>query len=156
MNRFAKNILNFILIFSLITLTFFSVLIFVIRYEGIDEDTILAYEGFVFCSLFYAYLGLRFIRKVIKINMTFFKKALIGIAFFLAGFFVTRIFPVHVIAGICDAAGYYLFNIEIETNTQILLIWFICSVAFALICYESAEKYYIEVKKSKSEDSGEK
>lgn len=130
----------------------YFVIVKIVFNQGGDTDTLLMVEGFVFSSMLYAYLGVRFLQCVKKEQLSLLKIILLGVFFFVVGFLIT-IGPVHVISGLCDLLGITLFDITNETNDQIVILWIICSVVTALICYDTAEKKYIEFSKKQNNDS---
>lgn len=151
--KVIKSILKLSLVFIILDLLYFIIVKIVLEQSG-DTDTLLMAEGFVFCSLLYAYLGIRYLRCVRNVQFAMSKYIFAGIGFFAIGFFVT-IGPVHIISGLCDLFGVILFGISNESNVQIVLLWIICSVVTALICYDVAEKKYREANKHDKTDDND-
>lgn len=145
--KIIKNILKFSFIFFILDLLYFIIVKIVSEQSG-DTDILLMTEGFIFCSLLYSYLGVRYLSCVRKIELSISKYFLAGMGFFIVGFLFT-VGPVHIISGLCDLFGVILFGISNESNVQIVFLWIICSVVTALICYDVAEKKYKESDKSK-------
>lgn len=137
-----KKILKCLMLFLGIDLIYFFIVKIVLEFSG-ETDILLMAEGFVFCSLLYAYLGIRYLRCVRKVQFAMSKYIFVGIGFFAIGFLIT-VGPVHIISGLCDLFGVILFGITNESNVQIVFLWIICSVVTALICYDVAEKKYKE------------
>lgn len=140
--KVIKSILKLSFVFIILDLLYFTILKIVLEQNG-DTDTLLMAEGFIFCSLMYAYLGIRYLRCVRKVRLAVSKYVLAGIGFFVIGFLAT-VGPVHIISGLCDLFGVILFSITNESNVQIVFLWIICSVITALICYDVAEKKHKE------------
>lgn len=138
----VKTIIKGLSIFCVLDVVYFIVLKIVFELSG-DTDTLLMAEGFVFCSLLYSYLGVRFLHCVKKIELSLSRTFFAGITFFIAGFLIT-IGPVHIVSGLCDWFGVILFDVADESNVQIIFLWLICSVVMALICYEIAERIFKE------------
>lgn len=143
MLKFFKIVIKGLSIFAILDLLYFVVAKIVFEQSG-DTDTLLMAEGFAFVSLFYAYLGVRFIQRRKKTKLSLIGILLLGIVFSVVGFLIT-IGPVHIVSGLCDLIGVILFDITNESNVQIVFLWIICSVVTALICYGIAEKIYEDV-----------
>lgn len=87
MKKFFKSFLKYIAIFSFVTVTFYITVFSQIKLSFYYPNS-LSYEHHVyyvaesavfnFCGIFYAYLGLRFIRKVMGKELRVYKKALAG------------------------------------------------------------------------------
>lgn len=158
MKKFLKGALKFIGIYSAVTLVFYIIILRIMQwkyttYEQFSLDA-LEQEVYVFCGIFYAYLGLRFIKKVMKKDLRIYYKMPIGIAFWAFGYLSTLIFPACAVFSLCDMAGYYLLEFgisvfgaefELSSNANLFLAFLllcISSVVFALMCYDAAENYY--------------
>lgn len=177
MKKFFKSFLKYIAIFSFVTVTFYITVFSQIKLSFYYPNS-LSYEHHVyyvaesavfnFCGIFYAYLGLRFIRKVMGKELRVYKKALAGAAFFAVGYISSRVGPSFYIGMICNTAGDYLLNClinaygaenELTGNMKLifcLMMLCISSVTFALMCYDAGENFYIKNKNKALESSEEK
>lgn len=168
MKRFLMPTLKFILIFSFITITFYTIVFSQLRGTFEYQPNALSYEHLVFdvansavfnfCGILRIYLGLKFIKKVMGKELRIYQKALAGAVFFVVGYLSSRVGPAFYIGMICNAAGDYLLDFiikaygaenELTGNMELifcLMMLCISSIAFALMCYDAGEKIYIKYK----------
>lgn len=150
--KVLKKILKAALVIIAVDILYFAFVKFVLFVEGGDEQDLLLIEFHIICGLIYAYLGIRYLHYVRKIQLSIPIYILIGIALFAASILILYYSPVTLLAFACDWLGITLFNITDETTTQILTVGGIFSVGTALICYEAAERKY---RKSQKENKTE-
>lgn len=163
MKKFLKGALKFIAIFSFVTVTFYIIVFSQIKLSFYYPNS-LSYEHHVFyvaesavfnfCGIFHAYLGLRFIKRVLVKELRVYQKALAGVILFAVGYLSSRVGPAFFIGMICNTAGDYLLNCvinaygaenELTGNMKLIFcLMMICisSITFALMCYDAAENYY--------------
>lgn len=137
-----KKILKILLVFLIVDILYFAFLKFGFFVEGWDESELMMIEFYIICGLVYAYLGVRYLHCVRKIELPLTLDILFGIGFFLLGVLTTLYFPIRQIGLVFDIIGTEIFNITEETLTQQITVLGFCSVGTALICYETAERKY--------------
>lgn len=174
MKNFFVSLLKFVAIFSFVTVTFYIIVFSQIKLSFYYPNS-LSYEhhvfyvaesaAFNFCGIFCVYLGLRFIKKVIGVELRVYQKTLAGAALFIVGYLSSRVGPAFYIGMICNTVGDYLLDCvinaygaenELTGNMKLifcLMMLCISSITFALICYDAGEKFYIKYKNTESERS---
>ncbi len=172
MKKFLIPALKFILIFSFISVTFYTIVFSQIKLSFKYPGS-LSYEHHVFdvaesavfnfCGILRVYLGLRFIKKVIGKDLRIYQKALAGAAFFTVGYLSSRVGPAFYIGMICNTAGEHLLDFiikaygaqnELTGNMELifcLMMLCISSIVFAFMCYDAGEKIYIKHKNKDEE-----
>ncbi len=147
-----KKILKTALVIIAVDIVYFAFVKFGLFVEGWDESELMLIEFHIVCGLVYAYLGIRYLHYVRKIQLSIQAYILIGIALFAASILIIYCSPITLLVFACDWFGSTLFNITDETTTQILTVEGMFSVGTALICYETAERKY---RKSQEENKTE-